>query len=62
MGSSIGVSKAESEADLDAAVEEALRWDSVVIVEQAVLGRELECGVLGGLEPQASVVGEVTVA
>jgi D-alanine-D-alanine ligase len=61
MGSSIGVSKVDSESDLDAAVEEALRWDSVVIVEQAVIGRELECGVLGGLEPQASVVGEVTV-
>jgi D-alanine-D-alanine ligase len=62
MGSSLGVSRVGSEEDLHAAVEEALRFDHLVIAEQAVLGRELECGVLGGAEPAASVVGEVTVA
>lgn len=62
MGSSLGVSRAGSEAELNAAVQDALRWDRVVIAEQAVVGRELECGVLGGDEPEVSVVGEVTVA
>ena len=61
MGSSIGVSRVSSEEDLHVAVEQALRWDDVVLVEQAVRGRELECGVLGGAEPEASVVGEVSV-
>jgi D-alanine-D-alanine ligase len=62
MGSSLGVSRVDAEEHLPAAVEEALRWDRFVIAEQAVLGRELECGVLGGAEPAASAVGEVTVA
>ena len=61
MGSSIGVSRVSSEDDLHLAVEQALRWDHFVLVEQGVRGRELECGVLGGAEPEASVVGEVTV-
>ena len=61
MGSSIRVSRVTSKEDLYVAVEQALRWDHLVLVEQGVRGRELECGVLGGSEPQASVVGEVTV-
>ena len=61
MGSSIGVSRVTSQEDLYVAVEQALRWDHHVLVEQGVHGRELECGVLGGPEPEASVVGEVTV-
>ena len=48
--------------DLAAAVEEALRHDQLVMVEQGVTGRELECAVLGGWRPEASAVGEVRVA
>jgi D-alanine-D-alanine ligase len=61
MGSSIGISRVSSEEELHVAVEQALRWGDVVLVEQGVRGRELECGVLGGAEPEASVVGEVSV-
>lgn len=61
MGSSIGISRIESVNELAAAVEEALAHDFRVIVEQGVTGRELECSVLGGFEPEASPVGEVTV-
>ncbi|SCE71799.1 D-alanine--D-alanine ligase family protein [Micromonospora mirobrigensis] len=62
MGSSIGISRVTGDDDLAAAVEEAFRHDQVVLVEQGVTGRELECGVLGGWRPEASTVGEVRVA
>jgi len=45
-GSSLGVSRVDSWTDLDAAVEHARRTDPKVLVEAAVLGREIECGVL----------------
>lgn len=60
-GSSIGISRVDDVADLAAAVAEAFRYGRTVVVEQGVTGRELECGVLGGAEPEASAVGEVTV-
>jgi D-alanine-D-alanine ligase len=59
LGSSVGVSKASDAAGLGAALAEALRYDEWVLVEEAISGRELECGVLGDRAPQASVVGEV---
>jgi D-alanine-D-alanine ligase len=59
LGSSVGVSKAADPAELDAALAEALRYDEWVIVEEAIVGREVECAVLGDLEPEASVPGEV---
>jgi D-alanine-D-alanine ligase len=61
MGSSIGITRVADGDDLAAAVETALEHDSQVVVEQGVTGREIECGVLGGWEPAASVVGEVAV-
>jgi D-alanine-D-alanine ligase len=64
-GSSFGVTRAEDADALDAAVEEARRHDPKVLVEAAAIGaRELECGVLQGLEgaaPEASVVGEIVL-
>lgn len=62
MGSSIGISRVGEGDDLAAAVEEALRHDQFVMVEQGVAGRELECAVLGGWRPEASAVGEVRVS
>ncbi|MEV6813430.1 D-alanine--D-alanine ligase family protein [Micromonospora sp. NPDC051296] len=62
MGSSIGISRVADGDDLATAVEEALRHDNLVVVEQGVTGRELECGVLGGVRPEASAVGEVRVS
>jgi D-alanine-D-alanine ligase len=61
MGSSIGITRVGEGDDLTAAVAEALRHDQVVMVEQGVTGRELECAVLGGSRPEASAVGEVQV-
>lgn len=45
-GSSVGITKVTDHADLDAAIAEARRTDPKVIVESAVTGREVECGVL----------------
>jgi D-alanine-D-alanine ligase len=61
LGSSVGISKAHDEAELEAAVALARRHDEKVLVEEFVAGTEVECGVLGNLRPApiASVVGEI---
>lgn len=59
MGSSIGVSKARTVAELQSAIDLALTYDEWIVVEEAILGREIEVAVLGNLQPQASVPGEV---
>jgi D-alanine-D-alanine ligase len=59
MGSSIGITKVGGPDGLSAAVEEALRYDDRIVVEEAVEGRELEIGVLGWPSLRTSVPGEV---
>jgi D-alanine-D-alanine ligase len=59
-GSSVGVSKAHSDDELAAALEEAHKHDNVVLIEQAVAARELEIGILGTPpDHQVSGVGEI---
>lgn len=62
-GSSVGVSKVTDWAQLPAALDSAFAEDSRVLVESAVIGRELECGVLSGRDgvPRVSVAGEIVV-
>ena len=59
LGSSVGISKAHDEAELEAAVALARRHDDKVLVEEFVEGQEVEVGVLGNREPIASVPGEI---
>ena len=59
MGSSVGVGKAHDRTELRRALATALEYDSKAVVEPGLDARELECGVLGNEEPEASVVGEV---
>ncbi|RKP48787.1 D-alanine--D-alanine ligase [Cohnella endophytica] len=59
LGSSVGVSKARNREELVTAIEEALRYDRKVIVEEFVDAREIEVSVLGNDDPRASVPGEV---
>jgi D-alanine-D-alanine ligase len=61
LGSSVGIAKAWSEADLDAALEAAFAHDGLVIVEAFSSGMEVECSVIGRHEPEASVPGEIVV-
>jgi D-alanine-D-alanine ligase len=62
-GSSIGISRVDDLEGLDAAIAEAHRHDPKALVEQAVLGREIECGVLVDSDgvPRASVPAEIRV-
>jgi D-alanine-D-alanine ligase len=59
LGSSVGIVKVADPADLDAAVAEASAHDPRVIIEAHGAGREVECSVLGNLEPEASLPGEI---
>jgi D-alanine-D-alanine ligase len=59
MGSSVGVGKARDADELRVALAEAAQYDEWLIVEEAIDGREIECAVLGNLEPRASVPGEI---
>lgn len=63
-GSSRGVSKAENREGLIAGLEEAARHDSKVLVEEAIVGHEVECAVFGGGQKpvQSSGVGEILAA
>ncbi|HEY8293233.1 MAG TPA: D-alanine--D-alanine ligase, partial [Thermomicrobiales bacterium] len=61
MGSSVGVSKAGTEDEINTALSEAFRFDDRAVVEEAITGREVECSVLGNESPIASAVGEIIV-
>lgn len=60
LGSSVGIAKVRSRSELETALDRAASLDRRIIVEAAVVGRELECAVLGNDNPKASVVGEIT--
>jgi len=59
MGSSVGVSKCTNVAELHAALDAAFVYDTKVLVEETIEGREIECAVLGNDTPEASIPGEV---
>jgi len=59
LGSSVGISKAHNPEELDRAIELASQYDRKIIVERGIIGRELECSVLGNEEPEASLPCEI---
>ena len=59
LGSSVGITKAHDDPELEAAVALARRHDDKVLVEEFVGGVEVECGVLGNRNPIASIPGEI---
>ncbi|HWB66955.1 MAG TPA: D-alanine--D-alanine ligase family protein [Mycobacteriales bacterium] len=63
-GSSIGISRVTRADDLEPALQSAYRYDPKALIETAIVGRELECGVLAGPDgtPEASLPAEVRVA
>ncbi|MFI6324230.1 D-alanine--D-alanine ligase family protein [Nonomuraea sp. NPDC050556] len=62
LGSSIGITRATTVAELHSGVDQAFGHGRVVLVEQGVDARELVCGVLGGYDaPRTSPVGEIKV-
>lgn len=59
-GSSVWVTKANSKKELKESIELAMKFDTKILVEQAIQGREIECAVLGNEYPKASICGEIT--
>ena len=59
LGSSVGISKVTSKKEFDTAVDNAFLFDQKIIIEKNIVGREIECAVLGNSNPKASLVGEV---
>lgn len=62
-GSSVGVSRVTNQAELDEALRQAFQYDDMVLLEQAIVGRELEVAVLGNdTDLTISPVGEILVS
>jgi D-alanine-D-alanine ligase len=59
MGSSVGVNKIETEVEYINFVREAFNYDSKIILEEYINGREIECAVLGNDEVISSIPGEI---
>jgi D-alanine-D-alanine ligase len=61
LGSSVGISRAVSEVELERGLALAFEHDPVVVVERMATGMEVECSVLGNREPEASTPGEIVI-
>lgn len=59
LGSSVGIHKVVTETEFSRGIVDAFRYDTKIIVESFVKGREIECAVLGNEEQIASVPGEI---
>lgn len=58
-GSSVGVSKVSTKEEFEAGIEAAFHYDHKIIIEEGLVGREVECAVLGNAIPIASLPGEI---
>ena len=61
-GSSVGVSKAKNEKSLIKAIDDACKFDSKILIEKGITGKEIECAILGNGNPKASAVGQILPA
>lgn len=61
-GSSVGVNKAKNKEELKQHIECAAKFDTKILIEEGIIGKEVECAVLGNEEVIASCVGEVKSA
>lgn len=59
LGSSVGITKVHSQKEFSAALDLAFTFDTKIIIEEYIKGREIECSVLGNEKPRASVCGEI---
>lgn len=59
LGSSVGISKVTTKREFYEAIELAFKYDKKVLIEENIVGREIECAVLGNATPKASPVGQV---
>jgi D-alanine-D-alanine ligase len=61
-GSSVGINKAENIEELEEYIEYASRFDRKIVIEETLVGREIECSVLGNEDVKASCIGEILPA
>lgn len=61
-GSSVGVNKANNKEELKQHIEYAAKFDTKILIEEGIIGKEVECAVLGNEEVIASCVGEIKPA
>ena len=61
-GSSVGIQKAKNEQELENAILYAAKYDTKILIEEEIKGREIECAVLGNEEIKATCVGEILPA
>lgn len=61
-GSSVGINKANNIEELKNAIEYASRFDKKILIEEGIIGKEVECAVLGNEEVISSCVGEIKPA
>ncbi len=59
LGSSVGISKVHEEGEFLPAIADAFEYDDKILIEENILGREIECSVLGNEDPIASRIGEI---
>lgn len=59
LGSSVGINKCKDRQSLEQAFKEAFEFDRKVIIEEGIVGREIEIAVIGNDGPSCSVVGEI---
>ncbi len=62
LGSSVGVTKVKAKSDFTKAVKEAFKYDTELLFERYVSGREIECAILGNDPPKASLPGEIIIS
>jgi D-alanine-D-alanine ligase len=58
LGSSIGITRCTNKMELRSGIEEAFRYDTKLVIEQEIIGREIQVAVLGNERPHASLPGE----
>ena len=61
-GSSVGINKAKDKEELKKYIEYAAEFDKKILIEEGIVGKEVECAVLGNEEILASCVGEIKAA
>lgn len=59
LGSSVGIHKITNEVDFKKGIKDAFLYDTKIILEENINGREIECSVLGNEDPVASIPGEI---
>ena len=61
-GSSVGINKVKNEKELKNAIKEASKFDKKILIEEGIIGKEVECAGLGNEEVSSSCVGELKAA